>query len=271
MIYTEETYDTMIRRSYDYSQEKQDTCPNWKVLRTLYEKNYMFQASLPNIPIQKIPKKVHQIWLGSSFPEQYSVWANSWKKFNPDWEYKLWTDDNVGDVYLTREQKQIFHRIKHIAQKSDYLRYHILNQFGGLYVDTDFECLKSFDDLLFLDFFTGIGYPADMELYIGLIASIPEHPILKNVIKGMVNIPDDSHWRKVFNSTGSFYFTRKFFETVNKNTKGVVAFPMDFFYPFPNNFRKKGQPYKYVKPCSYAIHHWAVSWSKKNQEILKNN
>ena len=263
MIYIAETYDTLIRKSYEYSQEKQDISPNWEVLRTLYEKNYTSQTYLSHTPEQKIPKKIHQIWLGGNFPKQYKQWAKSWLKFNRGWEYTLWTENNIRDIVLTKGEKKTYRSIKNVAQKSDFLRYHILNQFGGVYVDTDFECLKSFDDLLYLDFFTGIGYLAEVELYIGLIASIPRHPILQNIIEGMVDIPKGNRWRVIFNSTGSYYFTRKFFETVKFNAEGVVAFPMNFFYPFPNNVRKEGHPYRYVSSCSYAIHHWEVSWLKK--------
>jgi mannosyltransferase OCH1-like enzyme len=162
--------------------------------------------------------------------------------------------------------RKLFDSITHLAQKSDFLRYHILNQFGGVYVDTDFECLKPFDDFLYLDFFTGIGYPKDVELYIGLLGSIPHHPILEHLIKNMTVVEYNGKWRKMFHTTGSYFFTRMFLEMVNKDTKGVVAFPMDFFYSYPNNFVRKDptvNPYSYIRPCSYAIHHWAVSWRAK--------
>ena len=254
MKYLEETYDTMIRKSYSYNQERQDNSPAWKVIRSLYEKNYVSS----NEVIQKVPKKIHQIWLGSTFPDIYKKWANSWKKFNPDWEYKLWTDADVNDV--TIPNRYVFNRITNQGQKSDYLRYHILNQFGGLYIDTDFECLKSFDDLLYLDFFTGVGYPDDVEVYIGLIGSVPHHPIIEHVVKSMTETKYDGDWKKMFNTTGTYFFTRKFLEVVKEDTKGVVAFPMDFFYPYPNNTKRIGDPYSWVKLCSYAIHHWSVSW-----------
>lgn len=46
---------------------------------------------------------------------------------------------------------------KNYGEKSDILRYEILCQFGGIYVDCDFECLKSFDGLLMCRFFTGFS------------------------------------------------------------------------------------------------------------------
>ncbi|MBU6001482.1 hypothetical protein KQ236_16380, partial [Lactococcus lactis] len=39
---------------------------------------------------------------------------------------------------------------------SDYVRLDVLNQFGGIYLDTDVELLKGFDDLLDLKSFIGL-------------------------------------------------------------------------------------------------------------------
>jgi len=65
---------------------------------------------------------------------------------------------------------------------------------------------------------------------------------------------------KIMNITGPEHITRCFFSSVTESTKGVVAFPMDFFFPFPNNVRFTDNAYTYVKPWSYAVHHWKTSW-----------
>ncbi len=256
--YLSESYDALIRDSYDYNQERQDNSPAWGVVRTLYEKNYARSTDTT----ERIPKKVHQIWLGSTLPDKYKAWVDSWKIFNPDWEYKLWTDANTHEVALP--DRDLFDRIRSMGHKSDYLRYHILNQFGGVYVDTDFECLKSLAPLCYLDFYTGIGFPGKLELYIGLIGTVPNHFIMQSVVERVVVGRNATNWRKIFERSGSFFFTRTFLEAVTKDTERVVAFPPGFFYPFPNNFRKVQAPYSYVKPYSFAIHHWEVSWLSKH-------
>jgi inositol phosphorylceramide mannosyltransferase catalytic subunit len=234
-----------------------------QLLDDLYKMNFV----LPFYSTAKrMPRKIHQIWLSSPFPEKYQVWADTWKKFNPGWEYKLWTDVDINDVEIPN--RELFNSITHVAQKSDFLRYHILNQFGGIYIDTDFECLKSFNSLSFLEFFAGVGYPEQVELYIGLIGSIPHHPILERLIKEMKEVKYEGSWRKMFNTTGSYFFTRVFFEVITECQKGIVPFPTDYFYPFPSD-KRNGENYKnYIKDCSYAIHHWEVSWSRSK---LKQN
>jgi len=259
MIYKEKTYYEMISESYDFNMEVCASSPHWDILFSLYENNYLKEQ----IRTSRIPKKIHQIWLGNASPVDYVKYSFTWRLKHPTWEYKLWTDRDVENLNIPNWE--LYNSITNVAQKSDFLRYHILQQYGGIYVDTDFECLQPLDDLLYLDFFTGVGYPKDVELYIGLIGSVPNHPILNHIVTNMIEAKYDGSWRKMFHTTGTYFFTKMFFEVVNKETKGVVAFPPDFFYPFPNNVRKEENVdrYSFVKPISYALHHWAVSWRAK--------
>jgi mannosyltransferase OCH1-like enzyme len=249
-----ETFDTLVRKSAAYSEKEQKT-PLWETARILYENNYINCAD----NVTRIPKNIHQVWLGGKLPDKYRVLSESWKRLHPAWQYRLWTDKDVESFGL--KNKGLFYKAKNMGQRSDIFRYEILNRHGGIYIDTDFECLKPFDDLLYLDFFTGISYDTKMVLYIGLIATIPGHPIIESCINSM-GFYDGHNSFDVMETTGPYHFTRCFYDTVNKDTKGVVAFPMDFFYPLPNYLRNSKEPYKYVKDFSYAIHHWAVTWMK---------
>ena len=62
--------------------------------------------------------------------------------------------------------------------------------------------------------------------------------------------------KEIFDTTGGYFFTRCFFEIVKKYTEGVVAFPTDYFFPFPNekDFHLKVKNAKdYIQDCSYAL------------------
>jgi len=253
MRYTAEDFDTLIKKSYNYSQKEQDDSIRWKLLKKLYNENYVNNDDTSH----NIPRKIHQIWLGGEMPDRFKKWCDTWREFNPDYEYKLWTDKDIDHIYI--EHRDIFNKARNLGQKSDILRYEILRQQGGIYVDTDFECLKSFDDLLFLDFFTGITTDADAQLYIGIIGCVPNHPIM-NICATSIKPYAGNDGNGVMNATGPFYFTRCFFSNVSEYTQGVVAFPMDFFYPFPNNVRFSHDAYTFVTSCSYAVHHWKTSW-----------
>ena len=169
-------FDNMVMKSYAFNKKEYETSTNWNKLRELYIVNHLHNKSIEQV----IPKKIHQIWIGGPLPDKYLKYTKSWKIFHPDWEYRLWTGKDVDGILSGK--RKAYDTATNYGMKSDILRYEILNKYGGLYVDTDFECLKPFDDLLHLNFFTGIGYDSKMQLYIGLIAGIPEHPIIKNCV-----------------------------------------------------------------------------------------
>lgn len=253
MIFTGEDFETMVMRAVHYDKHEHDTSKNWGILKELYNKNYVQATDFT----ERIPRKIHQIWLGGELRPKFRGYVDTWQRLHPTWEYKMWTDKDVDSISI--ERRDVFDNATNLGQKSDILRYEILRQQGGIYVDTDFECLKPLDDLLFLEFFTGITTDKDAQLYIGILGSVPDHPIMKTCATNLEPYSGNDG-DGVMGATGPYYFTRCFFATVNENMKGVVPFPMAFFYPFPNHLRFTEDAHKYILPCSYAIHHWKTSW-----------
>ena len=70
----------------------------------------------------------------------------SWKMFFPDYEIKGWNEDNF-DVNLIPYTQQAYEAKKY-AFVSDYARFWILFNYGGLYFDTDVEVIKPMDDII---------------------------------------------------------------------------------------------------------------------------
>lgn len=254
MKYTAEDFHTLIRKSYNYSQKEQDTSADWRFARELYEKNYLNCEDTT----ERIPKKIHQIWLGGKLPDRFKAWCETWQQFHPAWEYKLWTDEDIPNLEITK--KEMFDTSTNNGMKSDILRYEILRQQGGMYVDTDFECLKPFDDLLYLRFFVGISYDPNMQTYCGLIGSEPHGHVIGHCVNGLKGIYTGHDGNKIMDATGPYHITRCFLTGAREDSVGVVAFPMDFFYPFPNSMRFTDTARTYIRPVSYAIHHWKTSW-----------
>lgn len=101
-----------------------------------------------------IPKKIHYCWFGrGEKPQLVQSCIDSWHKHMPDWEYRFWNEDNfdVNSVPYTKEA----YEAKKFAFVSDYVRLWALNNEGGLYLDTDVEVFKPFDDLLGYKAFAG--------------------------------------------------------------------------------------------------------------------
>ncbi len=226
------------------------------MLKALYEKNYAFQVDM-HAPY-KIPKIVHQIWLGSPFPEKYKMYRDSWIKNHPDWEYKLWTEKEIDQLGLTN--REMYDHAVNYGEKSDIARYEILYRFGGLYVDTDFESYKSLDALhKTYDFYIGIQ-PLDtghVQLGIGIIGSRPGHQLLKAAIENIGKKKKIAE--PIVLRTGPFFFTILFYHLAAKCVDNVIALPSGFFYPMGYH-EKVYDIKKWLRPESLANHHWAGSW-----------
>lgn len=101
-----------------------------------------------------IPRKIHYCWFGrGEMPQLAKECIASWHKYMPDWEYKLWNDDNF-DINTTPYTAGAYSAGKY-AFVSDYVRLLALENEGGVYLDTDVEILKPLDDLLTNKAFAG--------------------------------------------------------------------------------------------------------------------
>jgi mannosyltransferase OCH1-like enzyme len=87
---------------------------------------------------------MHQIWLGGEPPTLLHTWLEGWRAHHPEWEYRLWTDENRPSL----RNETAFLRAPSLAMKADLLRYELLLDWGGVYIDADFECHHAIDDLV---------------------------------------------------------------------------------------------------------------------------
>lgn len=103
-----------------------------------------------------IPKIIHYCWFGKGqMPELVQTCITSWHTHMPDWEYRLWSEDNF-DILSAPQYVQEAYAAKKYAFVSDYVRLWALEREGGVYLDTDVEVLRSFDSLLSDTAFIGL-------------------------------------------------------------------------------------------------------------------
>ena len=95
-----------------------------------------------------IPKIIHYVWLGGKplTPLAEECFA-SWKEKMPDWDIKRWDESNFDIAAAPLYVRQAYEARK-FAFVSDYVRLWALEQYGGVYVDTDVKVLKSYEPLL---------------------------------------------------------------------------------------------------------------------------
>ncbi len=257
---------SMAKANADFSDLYQSKFgKQWTIVKGLYEK---YAAAKPSLK-PRIPKIIHQIWLGGPLPAKYEPLQKTWKEKHPDWEYRLWTDTDV--LQFPFRNRQRFEQAINIGEKADILRYEILHLQGGVYVDMDFECMRPLDPLNHtLDFYVGLlgAYTTTQETEIGnaFIGSIPRHPILKYCLDQIAKKAPGKTADEVQAVSGPGCIRRAFFKCYREKHLRNVAFPFTFFYPLPPHERcghlKEEILAKWVEPETFGIHYWDVSWAK---------
>ena len=103
-----------------------------------------------------IPKILHYIWFGEKpFTPLESECLSSWKKAMPDWQLMRWDESNFDIASAPLYVRQAYEARK-FAFVSDYVRLWALEQYGGVYIDTDVKVLKSYEPLLNATAFIGM-------------------------------------------------------------------------------------------------------------------
>ena len=105
-----------------------------------------------------IPKKVHNIWIQGykNLPSDKKNNLNHIKKLNPNYQFYFWDENKllnllskyptIKNIYLNLNKIQGFINLN--ANKSDIGRFIIMKEFGGIYFDLDFQCLKPFQKII---------------------------------------------------------------------------------------------------------------------------
>jgi len=100
----------------------------------------------------KIPTIIHQIWIqgAPAVPGLYRQNANTWRKKNPGWEYRLW--DECALLALMREKAPewlpIYNSQPEVIARADVGRYVVLQRYGGVYADIDTRCVRPVINML---------------------------------------------------------------------------------------------------------------------------
>lgn len=220
-----------------------------------------------------IPKIIHYCWFGrGEIPQLAKDCIASWQMYMPDWEYKLWNEDNFN-VSQTPYTKEAYDA-KKFAFVSDYVRLWALCSEGGLYLDVDFVVFKPFDDLLHLKAFAGFEGSKHSPLMMGVIASEPHGIWVKEQL-------DAYQGRHFMNADGTLDLTTNVkFVTEAMKSQGFVTngqeqdykdlhvLPVDYFCPRQTT----GEYYRTQNThCeSVGVSSWAKrgGWKAKVGEVV---
>lgn len=213
-----------------------------------------------------IPKKIHYCWFGGKpINELGQKCLASWKKYFPDYEIIEWNESNF-DVNCCQYVREAY-EAKKWAFVSDYARFKILYEEGGVYFDTDVEVIKPFDDIIVRGNFMGSENKLSaINPGLGLAVA----PGL-GLIKELLDDYEKSSFLKLdgtYDLTTIVERTTKFLKShglknINEiqTIADITIYPVDYFCPIDyvsGNMK--------ITENTYSIHHYSASWHSEKEK-----
>lgn len=214
-----------------------------------------------------IPKTIHYCWFGRGpMPELVQNCIESWHKYMPDWEFKLWNEDSF-DVNMMPYTAEAY-QAKKYAFVSDVARLWALREFGGVYLDTDVEAFKSLEPLLTYQAFVGFEGSKIMPIGTCVIGTVPHGEWITEQCEAY------SPTKHFVKENGEYdVTTNTTFLTTNMCRNGFVAngkqqqykdltvLPVEYFSP-------RHTTGEYIRTeNTYCDHHFCASWAEKNKGL----
>lgn len=218
-----------------------------------------------------IPKLIHYCWLSDDpIPSKLQQCINSWKEHLPDYEFMLWNFDRF-DIDVSPWVKEAFLQKKY-AFAADYIRLYAIYHYGGIYLDSDVEVIKPFNDLLRLPYF--IGLDSNNLLEAGIIGSERESIWVKHCLdyyEGRHFIKNDgTNDIKVLPIIMKREIEKRYTIILLRNFPDT--YPIEqclYVFPFSYFCSKKHDTGKVqVDETTYTIHHFAMSWIPIKVRVL---
>lgn len=213
-----------------------------------------------------IPKIIHYCWFGrGEKPELAKKCIASWKKSCPDFKIREWNEDNCD--YLSIPFMAEAYAAKKYAFVSDVMRLIVLEQYGGVYFDTDVEVLRDISPLLDDEGF--IGFENDQFVNSGqVMAAKAHHPVIQEMIEEYKKL----HFTNADGTATPVGCPRlntdvmERFGLIRNGREQVVAgihvYSADYFNPVDSTTGKLTKTEN-----TYSIHWYSMSWLPKRVQM----
>lgn len=218
-----------------------------------------------------IPKKIHYCWFGRKpLPESAKKCMASWHKYLPDYEIVEWNEDNF-DVNAIPYTAQAYSVGKY-AFVSDYARFKILYEHGGLYFDTDVEVIRPMDDIIAAGPF--MGFETDMPskyatvnpgLGLGAYSRMDFYNKILTEYSGFRFLNDDGTLDQTTIVMYTTYLLQRNGLSENEGIQRVMGmnlYPSEYFNPLDDATGKLR-----VTPNTVSIHWYSKTWIENNSHL----
>ena len=200
-----------------------------------------------------IPKLLHYIWLGRApRPLLVQKCISTWYKVFPGYQIICWNEDNLSldHPYLIDCNKS-----GKLAFAADFLRFQILEKYGGIYLDTDMEVIKNLDDFLNLNSFIGYEDESRERPGAAIVGSVPHSDFCTKMVAYYLSRTKND----------SVIVCDVMSQIINSGVVDLSILSEHIFYPFnPYSFNQSKTRLSLmacdIKDDTFTIHHWFKSW-----------
>lgn len=224
-----------------------------------------------------IPKIIHYCWLSDDpIPDNLKKCILTWHRYMPEYKFIKW-DFTILPMGTSIWVDQAFEKKKY-AFAADYIRLYALYHYGGIYLDSDVEVMKSFNPFLGLDDMVCYENSSRKGLEVAAIGvsknrtwvkqclnhydgkkfdlgnGILDTQVMPEVVK---NILKEENW-KLQNVDN--------IDDANKvdSSDTIAVFPNEFFSPKSYETGEIN-----ITENTYSVHHFAASWHGSKEKIYK--
>lgn len=205
-----------------------------------------------------IQKNIHQIWIWNrKIPKNMSCWQNKIISHHTNWNYYFWDDEKIKKEKL--KNKEILDVLTNVGEKSDFLRYLVVEKYGWIYLDTDVEMIKSLNtlDTWGKEFFIGEEWAMDWWKILcnAIFWASKNSKILKKIIDKCIENIKTHPELPVYKKTGPLFITN----LLKGMRNSIKIYPPEYFSP--KKWWEKDVP-KNIKLTqnTYLIHHYSGLW-----------
>lgn len=215
-----------------------------------------------------IPKTIHYCWFGRNpLPKLAKKCIKSWKKYCPDYEIIEWNEDNYDLSSAPLYVRQAY-EAKKWAFVTDYVRLHVVYEYGGIYMDTDVELIKPLDPLLQYNAY--FGFEDGIYINTGLgFGAVKGSPILREMMDDYFGMSFDPTGKNVVACprVNTAVFLKHGLLQDNKNQvldDEIIILPTEYLCPKSviDGITRKTKN-------TVSIHHYDSSWFTKESQIEK--
>lgn len=212
-----------------------------------------------------IPKIIHYCWFGGrEKPRPAQKCIASWKKYCPDYEIIEWNESNF-DLDMNPYTRMCYDERKY-AFLSDYIRLLVVEQYGGIYFDTDVELLRSPDELLVNKGY--IGFETNEYVNTGLGFGSEAHgTMVQAMLKEYDDLLDGTHGVIGCPQLNTQALVKLGIEKSGKtqSTADFTVYPADWFNPYD---APAGRLDKTKNTMS--VHWYSASWMSRRQRLISS-